>query len=104
MSQHSRDTVLAEFAWAEAAAAPVYQIDDLMADPQVKHRGTFAVMEDDDLGPLRMPNVLYRLSSTPGAIRCTGRKLGADTDAVLGGELGMTTEELADLRQKGVVL
>ena len=40
-------------------------------------------VDDPDLGPLRMQNVLCRRSETPGRIRITGRALGADTDRVL---------------------
>ena len=49
---------------------------------------------------MRMQNVPFRLSATPGAIRFTGRSLGADTDAILGDELGL---DLADLRERGIV-
>ena len=38
-------------------------------------------VEDPDLGPLLQHNVMWRMSETPGAIRFTGRALGADTDA-----------------------
>ena len=47
------------------------------------HRG-----RDPELGPLRMQNVLFRLSETPGAIRWAGRPHGADTDEILA-ELGL---------------
>ena len=45
-------------------------------------------VEDDDLGPVLMQNVMWRMSETPGAIRFTGRALGADTDEILVDELG----------------
>ena len=43
------------------------------------------------------------MSETPGRIRFTGRRLGADTDAVLTGELGLESESVDRLRQQGVV-
>ena len=43
---------------------------------------------------LLMSNVLWRMSATPGEIRHTGRPLGADTDAVLTGELGYEAAEV----------
>jgi crotonobetainyl-CoA:carnitine CoA-transferase CaiB-like acyl-CoA transferase len=46
--------------------------------------------------------VISRLSDTPGEIRRTGGRHGADTAEVLG-ELGVGTEELARLRREGVV-
>ena len=49
-----------------------------------------------------MLNVLFRMSETPGAIRHTGRSLGADTDEVLD-ELGLDAERIAKLRGLEVV-
>jgi crotonobetainyl-CoA:carnitine CoA-transferase CaiB-like acyl-CoA transferase len=43
------------------------------------------------------------MSQTPGAIRFTGRDLGADNDAVFKGELGMSDEEMARLKAAGVI-
>jgi crotonobetainyl-CoA:carnitine CoA-transferase CaiB-like acyl-CoA transferase len=60
-------------------------------------------VDDEDLGPLRMQNVWFRLRRTPGRIRFTGRRLGQDTDAVLAERLGRTPEEIAALHEKGVV-
>ena len=59
-----------------------------MADAQYRALGTITEVEDEELGPLRMQNVLFRLSETPGAISWAGRPHGADTDAVLT-ELGL---------------
>ena len=60
-------------------------------------------VQDPDLGPLRMPNVLFRMSETPGSIRTVGRaSLGADTDEVLT-EHGLAADEIARLRARGVV-
>ncbi len=98
-----RDEVVQAFEEAKAAVAPVYDIADLMADPHVIARDIFPAVPDEDLGPLRMQNLLYRLSETPGAIRHTGRALGADTDQILHGELGMAEDQLARLREEGTI-
>ena len=60
-------------------------------------------MEDPDLGPVRMQNVLYRLSDTPGRIRWPGAELGSSNMAILRDELGYSEEQIADLIAKGVV-
>jgi crotonobetainyl-CoA:carnitine CoA-transferase CaiB-like acyl-CoA transferase len=98
-----RDEVLALFEEANAAVAPVYDTAELMDDPQVRHREVFTAVADDDLGTIRMQNVLFRMSATPGAIRFAGRRLGADTDAVLRTELGLEAEEIQRLRERGIV-
>ncbi len=96
----TREEVIAAFSEAGAAIAPVYDVADLMADPQITARDAITEVADPDLGSLRMQNVLFRMSATPGAIRFTGRPLGADTDAILGDELGL---DVAQLRERGVV-
>ena len=96
------DEVLAAFEQAEAAVGPVYDVRGVVSDPQYAALGTITTVDDDELGPMRMQNVLFRLSRTPATIRWAGRPHGADTDAVLG-ELGLDARRLAELRAKGVV-
>ncbi|MER5596997.1 CoA transferase [Streptomyces sp. NPDC002265] len=102
IAERSRDEVLLAFDKAEAAVAPVQDVREVMTDPQYAALGTITTVDDPELGPLRMQNVLFRLSATPGAIRWAGRPHGADTDAVLT-ELGLTPARLADLRAEGAV-
>lgn len=73
-----------------------------MTDPQYQALDTVTTVADPELGPLRMQNVLFRLSATPGAIRWAGRPHGADTDAVLT-ELGLTGPEIEALRAEGAL-
>ncbi|MCH5675417.1 CaiB/BaiF CoA transferase family protein [Streptomyces gilvus] len=98
----TRTEVLAAFEKAEAAIAPVQDVRDVLTDPQYQALDTITTLDDPELGPLRMQNVLFRLSSTPGAIRWAGRPHGADTEQVLT-ELGLSRAELAALREEGAV-
>jgi crotonobetainyl-CoA:carnitine CoA-transferase CaiB-like acyl-CoA transferase len=103
IAERTREEVLAEFEKAEAAVAPVQDVREVLTDPQYQALGTFATVPDDpELGVLRMQNVLFRLSATPGGIRWAGRPHGADTEAVLG-ELGLTAAEIAALRAEEAV-
>ncbi|CAL9428430.1 Succinyl-CoA--L-malate CoA-transferase beta subunit [Streptomyces sp. enrichment culture] len=102
IARHTRTDVLAAFEKAEAAVAPVQDVRDVMADPQYQALNTITTVDDPELGPLRMQNVLFRLSGTPGAIRWAGRPHGADTEEVLTG-LGLTPADLAALRAEGAL-
>jgi crotonobetainyl-CoA:carnitine CoA-transferase CaiB-like acyl-CoA transferase len=68
--------VLDAFEQAEAAAAPVYDMADIAADPHYAARG--AIVEVDGVA---MQGLIARLSATPGALRWAGRDLGADDPA-----------------------
>jgi crotonobetainyl-CoA:carnitine CoA-transferase CaiB-like acyl-CoA transferase len=97
------DAVVEAFEEVGAALFPVYDVAQLFADPQVQARDAVTTVDDEDLGPLRMQNVWFRLSGTPGGIQFAGRRLGQDTDAVLTERLGYTPEQVAALRKEGVV-
>ena len=67
------DEVVAAFEDAHAAAAPVYDMAAVFADPQVRARGS--IVEADGVP---MQGLVARLSETPGSVRWAGRAMGAD--------------------------
>jgi crotonobetainyl-CoA:carnitine CoA-transferase CaiB-like acyl-CoA transferase len=97
------EEVSARFEEVGAALFPVYDVQQLLADPQVQALDAVTTVQDEDLGPLRMQNVWFRLRRTPGRIRFSGRRLGQDTDTVLAERLGFSAEEITRLRKEGVV-
>lgn len=94
--------VLAAFERAQAAIAPVYDVRGIMADPQYQALGTVQSVDDDELGSIKMQNVLFRLSGTPGGIRWPGRAHGRNTNEVLA-EIGVSAAQLHQLRERGIV-
>jgi crotonobetainyl-CoA:carnitine CoA-transferase CaiB-like acyl-CoA transferase len=102
IAERTRDDVLAAFEAAEAAIAPIYDAKDLLADPQLAAIDAFVSIDDDELGPIKMTNMISRLSDTPGGVERTGGALGADTAEVLA-EVGVDAAELERLRGEGVV-
>ncbi|WP_371652173.1 MULTISPECIES: CaiB/BaiF CoA transferase family protein [unclassified Streptomyces] len=102
IGRRTREEAMAAFEKAEAAIAPIYDIREVMTDPQYRALDTLTTVDDPELGPVRMQNVLFRLSETPGAIRWAGRPHGADTDAVLT-ELGLSAQEITALRGTGAL-
>ncbi len=61
------------FEEAHAAAAPIFDMADIAADPHYRARGSIV-----DVDGVPMQGLIARLSATPGAIRWPGRPLGAD--------------------------
>ncbi len=102
ISERTEVEVVEAFEAAQAAVGPVYTAADILEDPQVQALDMVTTVDDEDLGELKMLNVLFRMSDTPGGIRHTGRALGADTDEVLD-ELGLDAERIAELRELEVV-
>jgi crotonobetainyl-CoA:carnitine CoA-transferase CaiB-like acyl-CoA transferase len=90
------------FERAEVTAAPVYDIDQFMADPHVIEREILVDLPDDDLGHLPMHNVIPRLSGTPGSLRRPAPALGEHTAEILGG-LGIDCAVLDGLARDGVI-
>ncbi len=100
--ERDTDVVIDAFARAQAALAVVNDMSRVVTDDQYAAIGAIATVEDEELGPVRMPNVLFRLSGSPGAIRHTGRRHGADTKAILS-ELGLDDGRICQLQEDGVI-
>lgn len=100
----TRDEVMEIAAAADVTFAPIYEVAEMMEDPHVKARESVTTVQDPELGPMRMPNVLFRMSETQGSIRWTGPKLGNATKDILVDELGVDPARIEALREKGALL
>ena len=101
--QRDSAQVITAFEDAQAAVAPIYDITDVLSDPQFQALETITQVEDPDLGTIKMQNVLYRLSQTPGAIQWTGRAKGQDTRAILREQLNLSDDQIDKLIELGVI-
>jgi crotonobetainyl-CoA:carnitine CoA-transferase CaiB-like acyl-CoA transferase len=101
--ERDHDEVVRAFDDAGAALAPIYDVEQLMSDPQIEALDAITTIDDEDLGPLRMQNIMFRLGDTPGGIRFSGRRLGQDNDEVYGQLLGIDGDKLVRLRTEGVI-
>ena len=103
IAERPLDVVLEEFEKAEAAIGPAYTIAQIFDDPQYRAREDIVELEDEDLGTIRMTNAFPFMSETPGRIRHAGARKGQHNDEILGEELGLSADEIAKLRDDGVV-
>jgi crotonobetainyl-CoA:carnitine CoA-transferase CaiB-like acyl-CoA transferase len=93
---------LAVFEAAEVTAAPVYSIDQFIADPHVQARAIVTELPDDEMGAVPMHAVVPRLLETPGEIRRPAPGLGEHNESILGA-LGFGAEQIAVLRERKVI-
>jgi crotonobetainyl-CoA:carnitine CoA-transferase CaiB-like acyl-CoA transferase len=93
---------LAFFEQAEVTAAPIYDIDQFLADPHVQAREIVVDLPDEEMGSVPMHTVVPRLSLTPGHIRTPAPELGEHSAAILG-ELGCGAAEIEALAHAGIV-
>jgi formyl-CoA transferase len=88
---------------ADVVAAQVFGIADIFNDDVYRERESIISIDDDDLGPVRMQDVVPRLHRNRGRVWRTGASLGVDTDHVFKDWLGISSDVINELRGKGVV-
>ncbi|MEA2776278.1 MAG: hypothetical protein QOF90_1684 [Acetobacteraceae bacterium] len=94
--------------WIEALnkagvpSGPIYKMNEVFADPQVKHLGMTRTVPHKVLGDVEVVGQPIELSRTPWSIRTATPEAGEHTDAVLA-ELGYSVEEIAGLHAGKVV-
>jgi formyl-CoA transferase len=99
------DEVLAALEGADVPAGRIYTVADIAADPHYRARGMLQQVQLPGLPEgrtLDVPGVVPKLSVTPGGHRRNAPALGQDSDAVLK-ELGLTDEQIGQLRERGIV-
>ena len=102
ISERTQEEAVEAFEEVSAAIAPIYSIEDIMQDPQYEALNSIITVEDPELGPIKMQNVLFRLSETPGEVGWSGPTLGEHNEEVYA-ELGIDEKKLDELSEKGVI-
>jgi len=87
---------------ANVPVAPVYQLNEVVEDPQVKARGMIVEVEHPRAGRVRQPNFPVRFSKTPAATSAAPM-LGQHNEEILSVLLGYSVEEITALRKSGVI-
>ena len=100
---HPSAELLEELDEARVPAGPIYNVEDMLADPHFNARGLFESVEIDGK-PLKIPAIVPRLSRTPGQTRWPGCELGRDNHEVLSDLLGLDSAQQERLRADGVIL
>ncbi|HEX7440530.1 MAG TPA: CoA transferase, partial [Caldimonas sp.] len=104
--RHTREEVLALCSAGEVPCGPLYAIDEIFADPHYKARDNIAFVNEPRIAggqEFAVPNVMPRLTETPGRINWLGPPLGAHTEEVLEDWIGLEAAEIAALRSAGAI-
>jgi crotonobetainyl-CoA:carnitine CoA-transferase CaiB-like acyl-CoA transferase len=89
---------------AGVACGPINTIDKVFEEPQARARELLVEQTREDIAaPVRTVASPIRMSRTPVAYPSPPPSLGADTEAVLSGMLGLTGEQIAELQRKEVL-
>ena len=103
IGQRTLDEALAVFEEAGVAAAPIYDAEQLLGDPQLRARGVYPSVPDQELGSMRVQAPVPRFSATPGTVTHLGPPLGADNAEVYRQLLGFDDGRLQELHKDGVI-
>jgi crotonobetainyl-CoA:carnitine CoA-transferase CaiB-like acyl-CoA transferase len=87
---------------ADVCVGKVYDVEEMVTDPQVLHRKMIVDLQHPTLGTVREVGIAIKLSETPGTIRSAAPSSGQHTDAVLK-DLGYGSSDIDALRTKGVI-
>ncbi len=87
---------------AGVVAGPIYNMEQVYQDPQVRAREMLIDLEDPELGRLHNIGIPVKLSATPGRINRRAPALGEHSEEVLR-EAGFADGEIEELRDAGVI-
>ncbi len=96
------DQVLEQLEEAEVPSGPIYSVADMFKDAHFHARGLFETV-DVNGRPLTIPAIVPKLSETPGQTIWAGPEVGSHNDEIYGQLLGMSTAEMAALKEEGTI-
>ena len=102
-SRYDRAELLRLCEEGQVPCGPVYAIDEIFEDPQYAARENILRADDERIGDLAIPNIVPRLTGTPGQVKWLGRGLGEHNKEIYGGLLGLSDQRIDELTRKGVI-
>src|SRR5437588_2352502 len=87
---------------ADVCVGKVYDVEEMVRDPQINHRQMIVEAEHPTHGRVRQVGIAIKLSETPGSVRSAAPLPGEHTDLVLK-DLGLSAADIAHLHEKKVV-
>ena len=98
----AKNEVVRRLREANVPVGPIDALDEVFADPVVRHLGLVAEVDHPTVGRVRAPGIPVRMDGTPPSVRRHPPLLGEHTDEVLR-EAGYSDDEIVALRRDGAV-
>ncbi len=92
-----RDEVMASLQRAGIAAGAVHDIEEIVDNPQIRHRGYFSLVEHPEIGPAPIRNLPWTLSSTPVSVQAPSPTFAQQNDLVFRELLGFNSQAIETL-------
>jgi CoA:oxalate CoA-transferase len=99
-----RDSALAVLDRERVPCAPVYKLDEAMAEPHMRQRLTVRKVSDRAIGEFDIPGMPVQFSSFPTRTDVKASRLGEDNEQILREILGLSDAEIADLWANQILL
>ncbi|QFU75559.1 CoA transferase [Halioglobus maricola] len=99
---HSSKHIISVLEEARVPVGPIYSVEDMVADEHYNARGMFESVEIDGK-PLKIPAILPKMQGTPGRTDWAGGDIGSHNDEVLKGILELGDDEMAKLKEEGII-
>ncbi|MBI2294494.1 MAG: CoA transferase, partial [Betaproteobacteria bacterium] len=103
LERDATDAWIRKLRAAGVPCGPINTVAQALTDPHTLARGMVQAVRHPAVGELKMVGIPFRLNGTPAMIRRPPPTLGQHTEEVLGGELGMSAERIAQLRAEKVI-
>ena len=101
--QRTKAEVVSVLATGGVPAAPVNNVAEMVADPQVQAREMFVELPHPVHGPVKITGTPLKMSETPGRVRSLPPEPGEHNEEVFVGLLGYSKDDLARWREEGVI-
>lgn len=100
---HTREEIFRRCQEYRLAGAPLKEVDEVLAEPQLRERGFFYELEHPEAGRLTYPGLPFRFSETGAGSPARAPLLGEHNERIYISWLGLSRAELTQLRQAGVL-
>jgi len=103
ISERTSEEALSAMREFSVTGERIFSVADILEDEIYAERNDIITIEDPELGPIRMQNVVPKLTQSPGRVWRPGPALGADNASVYRDWLGLTEDDCADLATRSVI-